>query len=284
MLTVNGFTITPLETGTIWLDGGAMFGTVPKVLWEKAHPSNATNQIELAMRCLLIQKEDLNILVDCGLGDKGGEKFKKIYHVDQESENLEQSLQSVGLKFEDITHVILSHFHFDHAGGATSKQGNVYKPTFPNAKYYIQSQNLEVAKDPNPRERASYLPENHQALIEYDVLQTLDGAVEIVQGIEVKVSFGHTCAQQHIWIEDETGVIFFGGDLVATPSHVSLPWVQGYDLQPLVAIEEKKNIFKELIKKNGWVFYQHDPKYVFSRVQKNEKGRFEPIDLQLAHT
>ena len=260
-----------------------MFGTVPKVLWEQQHPSNATNQIELAMRSLLIQNRQHNILVDCGLGDKGGEKFAKMYHVDQNTHNIKKSLSGLQLGVEDITHVILSHFHFDHAGGATSMQPDgSYLPTFPNAQYFIQTENLEVAQTPNPRERASYLPENHTALLEKDVLTKLNGEVEVVPGLSVKVSYGHTCGQQHVWIEDEHTALFFGGDLVATPSHVSLAWVQGYDLQPLVAIEEKKKLFDQLIAKNGWVFYQHDPKVVFSKVQKNDKGKYEPIDLQLA--
>jgi len=279
-MNIAGYTIAPLETGTIWLDGGAMFGTVPKVLWEKKHACNTTNQIQLAMRGLLVQKGNVNLLVDCGLGDKGGEKFKAMYHVDQKTNSLEASLQAHSLRAQDITDVVISHFHFDHAGGATvRKEDGSYAPTFPNARYWVQKQNLEVAQNPNPRERASYLKENHEALIAHEVLNIIDGPQEILPKVHVKLSYGHTCAQQHVWIEDDQEAVFFGGDLVATPSHVSLPWVQGYDLQPLVAIQEKETFYTQLMQKNGWMFYQHDPHYSFSKIRKNEKGRFEPFDL-----
>lgn len=281
---IGGYQLYPIETGTFWLDGGAMFGTIPKVMWEKAHKPDSSNRIKMAMRTLLIRGNGKNILVDCGLGDKGGEKFISLFNVDQKQTNLEWSLKKIGLTNSDITDVILTHLHFDHAGGATQKQsaekygkltGNEWQPSFPNAVYYLQRKNLETAQNPNPRERASYLPEIYVPLVEQDQLKLLDGDTQLFDHIEVVVSNGHTQAQQLVKISDKKNMLWYGGDIFPMRSHLPLPWIAGYDLQPLVMLEEKKKFLTEIVENQGIIFYEHDPDVAASKVRINPNGKFE---------
>lgn len=272
---IGEYKLFAIETGTFWLDGGAMFGTVPKVMWEKLHVPDSSNRIKMAMRALLIRSNDKNILVDCGIGDKGGEKFVSLFNVDQRQSNLEISLRKYGLSKNDITDVILTHLHFDHAGGATENINGKWQPTFPNATYYLQRQNLEAAQKPNPRERASYLPEIYQSLIENNKFKLLDGNTKLFENIEVLVSYGHTQAQQLVKISDDKNTLLYGGDILPMRAHLPLPWIAGYDLQPLVMLDEKKKLLSDLVEKDGIVFYEHDPEVSASKVKINSAGKFE---------
>lgn len=272
-LNLGHYQLDSVHTGFLSLDGGAMFGTVPKVLWEKHQPPDEKNRIKLAMRALLIRGEGRTILVDCGLGDKGGDKFKEMFNVDQTAYHLHGSLQNLGLKTSDITDVILTHLHFDHAGGATFKdeQGQ-WQPTFANATYYIQEKNLSAAQTPNPRERASYLPEIYGALVEQKRLKALVGNQELFKDISLWVSNGHTEAQQHVLVSGGEQGLFYGGDLIPMHSHIPLAWIMGYDLHPLKMLEEKEVILKKAQAENIVMFYEHDPKVVAQKIIASPKG------------
>ncbi|MCB0308245.1 MAG: MBL fold metallo-hydrolase [Bdellovibrionales bacterium] len=272
-LSVGQYQLDEVHTGFLWLDGGAMFGTVPKVLWEKFHKPDEKNRIRLAMRALLVRDKDHIVLVDCGLGDKGGNKFRDMFNVDQVTYHLDASLKAKGVFKEDITDVILTHLHFDHAGAATYQtNAGKWQPTFRNATYHLQQKNLEVAKVPNPRERASYLPEIFEALVESDQLKLHDGPIELLPGIQLYVSCGHTKAQQHPMISDGKQTVFYGGDLFPTRAHIPLPWIMGYDLQPLVMLEEKNAILSRAQNENWIMFYEHDDAVMASRIVKDKKG------------
>lgn len=256
---IGRYEIYSVETGRFRLDGGAMFGVVPKVIWNNLNQSDERNRIELALRAMLIRCEGRNILVDTGIGNKWSEKYIDIYGIDHTKYSLESSLEKLGLKTDDITDVILTHLHFDHAGGATLFDDGKLKPTFKNATYYVQRRNLELAMKPNEKEKASYLPENFEPLIEFNQLKILDGEFEFLEGIELIVSDGHTIGQQLVKISDRSKTLFYCGDLIPTSSHIRIPYIMSYDIQPLVTIEEKKKILKRAVEE-GWIlFFEHDP-------------------------
>ncbi len=271
---IGPYKLTPIETGTVWLDGGAMFGTVPRVFWERNHPADEKHRIELAMRALLLEGDGKCILVDCGAGDKGDEKFRKIYNL---SDTLKESLQAVGRTFEDISDVILTHLHFDHAGAATTRdESGEYRPTFPNARYHLQAGNLKTAKSPNPREKASYLPEIFEALLKHDCVNLLEGPEDLFPGIHAHVSYGHTEAQQQLIIQDANTTLFYAADLIPTSSHIPIPWIMGYDTRPLTMLEEKQKILSRAVEEGWHVFYEHDPEVTTSNVSLGKKG-FAPV-------
>ncbi len=256
---IGKYEIHAIETGRFKLDGGAMFGIVPKTIWDKLNPSDDRNRIELALRTLLIISDDRKILVDTGIGKKWEEKYIDIYGIDHTKYTLEDSLEKFGLKTSDITDVILTHLHFDHAGGATKLEDGILKPTFENATYYIQKRNLDLAMNPNEKDRASYLPENFMPLIEFNQLEIVDGEFEIFDGIELIVSNGHTFGQQLVKVSDGEKTIVYCGDLIPTSSHIPIPYVMAYDLQPLVTMEEKKKLLKKAVEEKWILFFEHDP-------------------------
>jgi glyoxylase-like metal-dependent hydrolase (beta-lactamase superfamily II) len=267
-LNIAGYEIIPLPTGIFGLDGGAMFGTVPKALWEKTNPADEHNRIPMEARALLLKSKDHTILVDTGngedfvakYGDKLGSKFAELYSIDSSGPSLKKSLAAHGLTFNDITDVILTHLHFDHAGGATAVIDQQLKPTFPNAKYYVQTENLKTAQHPNIREKASYLAPNFQPLLDAGKLTLVDGSTKnLLPHISVWVSNGHTTGQQVVIVEDDTQKLIYCGDVIATSTHVRSAWVMGYDLHPLIVIEEKAELLKSAAEKKTYFFFEHDP-------------------------
>jgi len=285
-LKIGPYHIHAVPTGMFGLDGGAMFGTVPKVLWEKSNPSDESNRIAMEARALLLVSEQHRILIDCGIGgdfvakygDKAGAKFAEMYAVDQGATSLTGSLKKHGLTTSDITHVILTHLHFDHAGSATCDRGGKLVPTFQNAKYYVQRANLETARKPNRREKASYFGVNFEPLLEAGALSLLDGNVEnLLPGISVGTSDGHTTGQQYVRVSDGTNTLYYCGDVIPTSSHVRLPWVMGYDLRPLDLIEEKSVLLTKAASENAYLFFEHDP-YLDATTVIAEKGDFAVKD------
>lgn len=267
-LNIGGYEVIPLPTGLFGLDGGAMFGTVPKALWEKTNPADEQNRIEMEARALLLKSKDRNVLIDTGngsdfiakYGDKLGAKFAELYGVDTSGPSLKKSLKAYGLTFSDITDVILTHLHFDHAGGATSEIDGKIQATFPNAKYYVQTENLKTAQHPNIREKASYLAPNFEPLLEAGKLTLVDGSKkDLLPNISVWVSNGHTTGQQVVIVEDDTQKLIYCGDVIATSTHVRSAWVMGYDLHPLQVIEEKAQLLKSSLDKQTYFFFEHDP-------------------------
>jgi glyoxylase-like metal-dependent hydrolase (beta-lactamase superfamily II) len=281
-LNIGGYQILSIPTGLFALDGGAMFGTVPKTLWQKSNPADEHNRIPMEARALLLKSKDRNILIDTGNGSdfiakygaKLGGKFAEIYAIEHESKTskdfshqktqLEKSLNNYDLEMSDITDVILTHLHFDHAGGATKEINGKILPAFPKAQYHLQKNNLLTAKNPNSREKASYLSANFEPLIEAQVLNLIEGGQEnYFPNVALKVSNGHTLGQQIVIVEDENQSLVYCADLIPTSSHVRSAWIMGYDLDPLKIIEEKRNLLSHLLTKkqndSSYLFFEHDP-------------------------
>lgn len=280
-LTIGAYVIKAIPTGLFGLDGGAMFGTVPKVLWEKTNPADDHNRIEMEARALLLDGgPGQRVMIDCGIGgdfvqkygEKLGTKFGEMYSVSKES-SVETSLQKLGLTTKDINHVILTHLHFDHCGGATKWDGEKLVPTFESATYYVQKENYGVAMTPNIRERASYYAPNFEPLREAGKLKFLEGSAQILPGIEVLTTNGHTHMQQVVKITDGQETLLYCGDLIPTSSHVRLAWVMGYDLEPLTLIEEKRAVLTRAAKENWTLFFEHDP-YADAAKVEEQKGDF----------
>ncbi len=258
-LTLGAWTVHTLETGLIRLDGGSMFGSVPKPVWSKTNPADDRNRIPLAMRCLLLEGEGRRILVDDGIGEKFSPKLMDIYGVDHAEHTLERSLAALSLGVEDITDVVLTHLHFDHAGGSTRLQGGVPVPRMPRAHYYVQRRNWENALKPNPRERASYMPENYVPLMDAGVLRLWDGPQRPWPGIELFTAEGHTRGQQLMRVAGKEGVVYFVADLIPTASHVRIPFVMGYDIAAIETMDEKRTLLARAVTEGAWICLEHDP-------------------------
>ena len=268
VLKIGPYQIKSVPTGLFALDGGAMFGTVPKVLWEKTNPADDRNRIAMEARALLLISDDRKVLIDTGIGgdfiekygEKLGPKFAEMFALDRSKASLEGSLARHGLKTSDITDVILTHLHFDHAGGATTFHDGQLVPTFPQATYYIQRQNLETARKANVREKASYYAANFEPLIAAGCLKVLEDDVEnLLPGLSVYQSHGHTRGQQVVKVSDGLQTLLYCGDVIPTSTHVRLPWVMGYDLDPLTLIDEKLRWLTQAAQSNWYLFFEHDP-------------------------
>jgi methylmalonyl-CoA epimerase len=260
---VRRFTLGDLELislfdGFFRLDGGAMFGVVPKTLWSKQTAPDDRNRILLAMRPLVVRGVR-TMLVDAGLGDKGDRKFHEIYGVDR-SRNLDHTLAEAGLAREDIDIVLATHLHFDHAGGFTTRDANGrVRPTFPRAQYVVRRGEWDDARNANERNRASYLPDSFMPLADAGVLQLVDDDQTIMPGVKVRRTGGHTMHHQMAVIESGGRTAAFVADLVPTTAHLAEPWIMGYDLYPMDTLGAKKAFYKEAIEKDILVFFEHDP-------------------------
>ncbi len=278
MRKLGGYEVYAVEAGRFRLDGGAMFGVVPKPLWEKKAPADEKNRILLAMRCLLLIGYERTILVDTGIGTKGSEKFNEIYAVDHEHSELLRSLRALGIEAERVSDVLLTHLHFDHCGGSTFYKDGELVPTFPNAVHYVQREHWEWALHSNAREKASFLQENFVPLKEQGLLNLLEGEGEVFPNIEVKVFHGHTRAMQSVLLRGEEGSLFYGADLFPTCAHLSPLWIMGYDIEPLVTLQEKEEILARCAEENWLLFFEHDPETAVARVSHKD-GRYEAIPL-----
>lgn len=271
---IGPYSLDLLETGEFALDGGAMFGVVPKNLWQKTNPTDGENRISMALRILLIRFQDHNILVDSGIGTKLDEKYQKIYRVDHHKHSLEKSLSRVGLKPEEITDVIITHLHFDHVGGCSYKDQGGLHLTFPNATHYIQKEQWEWAHHPTEKDRASFLKENLEPL-KSAKLKLLSGEIELYPGIHIVVSHGHTPSQQLVKISDGRETLFYCADLIPTTSHIPIPYLMSYDNMPLVLMEEKRRLLNQAVKERWVLCFEHDPLIGAASIMKDEKtGRF----------
>ncbi len=261
-----------IETGNLKLDGGAMFGVVPKTIWNEVYPADQNNLCNWAMRCLLIVDGDRKILIDNGIGDKQDEKFLKHYHLNGDS-SLERSLSELGLTADDITDMVLTHLHFDHCGGSIIKTSDDrFEPAFKNATYRISKPQWEWATHPNRREKASFLKENIFPIEESGQLKLVENEGEILPGIEVRFFNGHTDGQMIPFIKYNGKTIVFMADLLPSAAHVPLPYIMAYDTKPLVTLKEKESFFGEAIT-NGYVlFFEHDLYNECCTLHETEKG------------
>jgi len=277
-ITLGHFEIYGLRDGFFYLDGGAMFGVVPKPLWVKAFPADELNRIQMGLNSILIKRDRDLILVDTGVGTLIPPKFYEYYAIEREPDLLE-SLADLGFSPGDITHVINTHLHFDHCGGNTYKneQGDVV-PTFPNAVYVIQKGEWAYALDPHSRDKTSYFHDHFVPLEEQGQLQLVDGDAEIVRGVYVELMPGHTSSHQGVKIRSGEETLVFFGDMVPTSAHLGLSYIASYDLFPVTTLETKTSYFAKAWKENWIIAFDHDPVHYFGRVKK-VKGKyiFEPL-------
>jgi len=270
----GAFEIYTLTDGRFRLDGGAMFGVVPKVLWEKCCPADEKNRIQLALTCLLIRANGKNILVDTGLGSKTDEKFDQMFAVER-TPPLHDSLKKVGLSADDIHMVINTHLHFDHAGGNTVREENgALVPAFPKAKYFIQRGEFEDAARANERTKASYRRENFTPIAHVNQWEFLDGDTELLPGLTVMVTSGHTRHHQGVKLESEGKIAFYLGDLIPTVSHLPLPYIMGYDLYPLQTLETKRWVLDQAYEEKWMLVFEHDPRVQMGFVKKDVEGKY----------
>jgi len=268
---IGKYKLRVIESGFFALDGGAMFGIIPKALWQKTNPPDEVNRIKMSTRNLLLESDSKKILIDTGMGDKWDEKMKSIYDIDEKI-SMKSALEKVGLKHDDITDVILTHLHFDHTGGSTVPVNGKLEPAFSNAKYHVQKQNYEWAINPSDRDKGSYIKENFQPLFEDGVLNFINGNKKFDDEIEFFIINGHTFSQQMVKISDASNTFLFCADLIPTFAHIPLPYIMGYDLQPLVTLEEKKKYLKNALDENWKLFFGHDPEIAFATVKKIGEG------------
>ncbi len=269
---IGKYEVKFLPTGTFGLDGGAMFGIIPKVLWQKTNPPDEANRITLGTRCVLLSCNERKILIDTGIGNFWDEKFNKIYRIDKSQSDLENSLTQENLAPQDITDVILTHLHFDHTGGSTKFEDGKMVPAFPNAKYYVQKKHFDWALNPSDRDRGSFIADRFLPLHEEGVLQFIDGTSQFDDEIELIEINGHTFAQQMVKLSDESTTLLFCGDLIPTMSHIPIPYVMGYDIQPLITVQEKKKYLSMAVEEEWKLVFEHDPFVTAATVTKTDKG------------
>lgn len=281
---VGPYDVVSIQTGRFALDGGAMFGVVPRVLWQRHIPPDSQHRIPLALRSLLLRGAGRTILVDTGVGStKWSDKERGMYAIDHREHELTRALAAEGVAPEDVTDVWLTHLHFDHAGGATTQdEDGSIRPTFPRAIYHLQRRNLVWAEAPTEKDQASYLGRDFGSILEMGQMNILDGADEVpFEGIEMFLSEGHTEAQQLPIIRDDETTIIYCGDVIPTRVHVPVPWVMGYDIRPLVTMEEKRWILERAVRDDWILAYEHDPDVSATRVVETDKGygAGEPVAL-----
>jgi glyoxylase-like metal-dependent hydrolase (beta-lactamase superfamily II) len=271
--------VLPIHGGNFYLDGGAMFGVVPKTLWEKKAPADERNRIRLAAHSLLARAAGKNILVETGNGTKWEPKLRNIYGI-QEGDPLRDALARVGVTAEKVDMVINTHLHFDHAGGNTRMVDGCDVPTFPNAQYVVQRGELEHAMNPTERERASYFADRFVPVTNARQWRLVDGDVEIVPGVSVVRIPGHNADIQAVKISGGHRAVIFVADMLPTRHHLPLAWMPGYDLYPLQTLETKRKRIAEIVAQGWIVAFGHDPDFPTATLHdRNGKIEFEPVDL-----
>ena len=272
-----------VETGNFKLDGGAMFGVVPKVIWQKTNPADSSNFCNWAMRCLLIEDGNRLILVDTGIGDKQHEKFFSHFHLNGDA-TLEKSLANLGFHCNDITDVLLTHLHFDHVGGAVKRDGKKFALTFPNAHYWSNQKHWDWALKPNAREKASFLSENMLPIEELGHLNFVKNGDELGRNIEFLLVDGHTEQQMIPIVNYNNRKVVFCADLFPSIGHLKIPYIPSYDVRPLITMQEKSVFLKNALKENYVLFFEHDAYNECCTLISSEKGirvegKFKLTDL-----
>jgi glyoxylase-like metal-dependent hydrolase (beta-lactamase superfamily II) len=276
---LGDFTLHALEAGMVRLDGGAMFGVVPKPLWERRIPADERNRIPLALRCLLVETPDQLVLVETGLGNKENDKFLDIYGVDNAAsgaahpDRLQELIAQAGFSPGDVGVVIDTHLHFDHAGGNTYRDGEgQVRVSFPNARYHVQRGEWDWAHRANERTSASYLPDNYDPVMAAGQLELVEGDVEIVPGISVLRTPGHCPHHQSVLLRSGGETACFLADVMPTFAHLPLPWIMGYDVEPLVTLESKRALLGRAVDERWLLVSTHDPFTAWGHPVADGKG------------
>jgi glyoxylase-like metal-dependent hydrolase (beta-lactamase superfamily II) len=277
-MTLGDLELTPLLDGFLHLDGGAMFGVVPKPLWERRAPADERNRIRLGMRPLLVRGSTKTLLIDAGIGGKMDPKSADIYRIDRAG-GLDRSLEEAGLSSDDVEVVLASHLHFDHAGGFTdlAPDGSLI-PHFRKARYVARAGEWEDATHPHERNRASYLAENFVPLRDAGVIDLVSDDAEIIPGVRVMRTGGHTMHHQIVLVESGGRTAVFAADLIPTTAHIDPPWIMGYDLYPMDTLAFKRTFVREAIAREYVIFFEHDPAIAAGHIRERDGRKYvEPI-------
>lgn len=276
--------VTLVQDGTFGLDGGAMFGVVPKPLWEKEKPADEHNRITMVTNCLLVARGGELALVDSGVGDKGDEKFRSIFRIAEDRLTLPEAIRRAGHEPEDVAHVLLTHLHFDHCGWSTREEEGRLVPTFPKARYWIERGELDHARNPNPRDRPSYDPRNWEPLFEAGAVELFDDEAEPVAGVRAVKAPGHTRDMCVVLLDGGSDPAreraIFLADLAPTRAHVPTPWVMGYDLYPVTTMESK-DLWLGRAHREGWLcIFEHEADRPLARLVEERPGRYAAVPIE----
>lgn len=277
-LKIGRFEVYLLEDARFRLDGGAMYGVVPKVLWSRRSPPDEANRIELLIRPMLVRAGEHWVLVETGMDDKHGEKHRSIYGIERAGRLLEQ-LRGLGLSPKDVDLVVNTHLHFDHAGMNTISQDGKYVPLFTNARYLVQRQELYDATHPHERNRASYLPENIEPVSDAGAFEEVEGQTELLPGMTLLPLPGHTLGQQGVVLRSEGETLVYTADLMPTLEHAQLAYIMAYDLYPVTTLEVRKTYYPRWVEEGARIVTPHDPRHALGRLVHEERGyRAVPIE------
>ena len=268
---IGKYDLYSVETSEFGLDGGAMFGIIPKPVWEKKVSADELNRVNMVTRSLLLVSDEKKILIDTGNGTKWEEKYKKIYDINTDQYNIEKSLGKYGFSSEQITDVICTHMHFDHIGGNTKIKSGEVVPTFPNAKYWISEENWKLANHPSQKDAGSFIEHDWKVLAENQMIEIIDGREPFIEGIETFVTHGHTPGLLHPIVSDGSNKLFYGADIFPMVAHIPIPWVMAYDVQPVVTMEEKQKLLQKMEREDWILFFEHDPHIQACTVHKDGK-------------
>lgn len=277
-------TLHLVSDGTFRLDGGAMFGVVPKALWERERPADEVNRIRMATNCVLVESGGELVLVDTGIGDKNDEKFRRMFGMEEGAERLPESIRRAGFEPGDVTHVLLSHLHFDHCGWNTREAGGKLVPTFPKARYWLERGEVDHARHPNERDRASYDPRNWEPLFDAGVVELFDDEAAPAASVRAVKAAGHNRDMCVVLFEGGPGerTAVFWADLVPTASHLPYPWIMGYDLYPVTTLENKKRWLPRAAEEGWLAIFEHDPQVPVARLVADRPGRYRAEPLAVA--
>jgi glyoxylase-like metal-dependent hydrolase (beta-lactamase superfamily II) len=256
---IGQYKLYSIETSEFGLDGGAMFGIIPKIMWEKKAPSDFLNRIKMVTRSLLLVSDSHKILIDTGNGSKWTKKYLELYNIDLSMYNIDSSLKKYGFTVDDITDVVCTHLHFDHAGGNTIYHENNLVPTFSNATYWIGEKNWNLANHPSQKDQGSFMECDWEVLAQNNMIMLVKD--KFLPGLEIYFTEGHTDGLMHPVISDGNKTLFYGADIFPTAAHIPVPWVMSYDLRPAETIKEKDILLKKMHDEEWILFFEHDPIY-----------------------